>query len=73
MPTSDRVLRALGLRLRQLREARGLTQEQLGEKSDLDQTYLSGIERGTRNPSVVVLSRVAKALKLTLSELMEGV
>ena len=73
MPTSEPVLRALGLRLRQLREARGLTQEHLGEKAELDQTYLSGVERGTRNPSLVVLSRVAKALKLTLSELMEGV
>lgn len=73
MPASDPVLRTLGLRLRQLREARGLTQEQLGEKAELDQTYLSGVERGIRNPSVVVLSRLAKGLKLSLSELVEGV
>jgi transcriptional regulator with XRE-family HTH domain len=69
----EKLLRSLGLRLRQLREARKLTQEQLGEKAQLDQTYLSGIERGTRNPSVLVLGRIAAALKLSLAQLLEGV
>ena len=73
MTTRQRLLRSLGLRVRQLREARGLTQEQLGEKAELDQTYLSGIERGVRNPSIEVLARVAKALRISLAELFEGV
>jgi transcriptional regulator with XRE-family HTH domain len=72
MPAPDRTLRALGLRARQLREALGLNQETLGEKAQLDQTYISGIERGVRNPTVKVLGRLAKALKVSLAELFTG-
>lgn len=73
MPARDRTLRSLGLRVRQLREARDLSQEALGEKAQLDQTYISGIERGVRNASVVVLARLASALKISLAELFTGV
>ena len=73
MPARDRTLRSLGLRVRQLREARDLSQEALGEKAQLDQTYISGIERGVRNASVVVLARLAGALKISLAELFTGV
>ena len=43
-----RALRAFGLNVRKRREAKGLTQERAGEKSNLDPTYISGIERGVR-------------------------
>ena len=73
MPTRDRFLRTLGQRVRHLREERGLTQEKLGEKAQLDQTYISGIECGARNPSALVLSKIAAALKVSLAQLVEGV
>lgn len=48
--------------VRRLRKERGLTQEQLAHEVGIDLTYLGGIERGRRNPSVEVLGRIAHAL-----------
>jgi transcriptional regulator with XRE-family HTH domain len=45
----------------------------LAEKADLDQTYISGIERGIRNPSVLSIVRLAKALGSSVSELSRGI
>jgi transcriptional regulator with XRE-family HTH domain len=73
MAVRHRSLRALGLNLRKFRENRGLTQERLGERAELDPTYISGIERGIRNPSLLSLVRIAKALRATTAELCEGV
>lgn len=50
-----------------------MTQEKLAEKADLDRTYISGIERGTRNATILSVNRVAKALDLSLTDLVEGV
>ena len=60
----------LGLALRQRRVAIGVSQERLGELSGLDRTYISGIERGVRNPTIDSLSRIAEALECELSELL---
>jgi transcriptional regulator with XRE-family HTH domain len=49
----------VGRNVRQLRQDRGLTQEQLAFEAQLDLTYVGGIERGRRNPSLVVLVRLA--------------
>ena len=57
----------VGRNIRQLREERGLTQEKLAVDSEIDLTYLGGIERGKRNPSLLVLGRIAKALDLELT------
>jgi len=73
MAVRHRSLRALGLNLRRIREEKALTQERLGERSDLDPTYISGIERGIRNPTVLSLVRIAKALRVSTPELCEGV
>lgn len=73
MPRRDPLLTALGRRVRALRETQSLTQEQLGEKADLDQTYISDIERGERNPSVLIVGQLAKAFRLSLAELFAGV
>ncbi len=69
MPRRDPLLTALGRRVRALRVTQGLTQEQLGEKADLDQTYISDIERGERNPSVLIVGQLARAFRLSLAEL----
>lgn len=48
--------------MRRLRLEKGLTQEQLAFEADLDLTYVGGIERGRRNPSILVIARLAEAL-----------
>ena len=73
MPKRDLVLAALGQNVRRRREARELTQEKLAEKAGLDPTYISGIERGLRNPGIKNLAKLAKALGFTTAELCEGV
>ena len=64
--------RVVGANVRRLRKERGLTQEQLALDAAIDLTYLGGIERGRRNPSVVVLGRVAAVLGVTPSMLLEA-
>lgn len=62
----DDLRAAFGDRVRELRERAGLTQEALAERADLDVTYVSGIERGRRNPGLNILGRLAKALRVSL-------
>jgi transcriptional regulator with XRE-family HTH domain len=69
----DPLLRGLGWRVRQLREAKGWTQEILTGRARLDRSYIAGIEAGLRNPSTKALARIARALGVTLSVLFEGV
>jgi transcriptional regulator with XRE-family HTH domain len=66
-------LTRFGANVRDLREKSELTQERLSELSELDQTYISGIENGSRNPTILSVGRIAKALKTTVSELCEGI
>ena len=53
---------ALGQALRDLRERRGWSQEDLGFEAELDRTYVSGVERGVRNPTVATLMKICRAL-----------
>ena len=69
----SRPLASFGLNVRKRRESLDLTQIEAAERADLDPTYISGIERGVRNPSLVSIARVAKALDITVSELCAGV
>ena len=73
MPKRDSVLAKLGLNLRMQREAREFTQENLAERASLDSTYVSGIERGLRNPGIKNVAMLAKAFGLTTAELCKGV
>lgn len=63
------LLRKLGARLKEIRKARGLTQEALAEKVDLTPQYLSRLEAGHQSPSVETVARLAEALDLELYEL----
>ena len=56
--------------VRRLRHQRGLTQEQLAFEAEIDLTYVGGIERGRRNPSLMVMARIAEALKVPLPKLL---
>lgn len=62
----------VGTNVRTLRLARGLTQEQLAFEADLDLTYVGGIERGKRNPSLLVMARLAESLDVPLTALMQS-
>ena len=73
MPTKDRTLRTFGLNVARAREKLGLSQDKLAEKADIDRTYLSGIERGVRNPGIRTVMRLAKALRLGVGDLCRGV
>ncbi len=61
---------ALGHRIRHLRERLGLSQEELAERANLHWTYVSGLERGRRNPGLSTLVRLASALETTLPALV---
>ena len=60
----------VGQNVRRLREEAGLSQEKLALEAELDRTYVSGVERGVRNPTVTVLARIAKALKTDPDKLL---
>jgi len=64
------VRQRVGLNLQNLRRDRGFTQEELAHRADVHQTYLSGVERGRRNASVVVLQRIAEALNADIYDLV---
>lgn len=55
------------------REALGLTQEDLAEKARIHRTYLSDVERGTRNLALVNIERLAAALAMSMAELFAAV
>lgn len=61
----------IGWNLRRLRAERGLTQEIFATDSGIDRGYISGVERGVRNPSATVLAKIADALDADVSELFD--
>lgn len=60
------------MRIRDLRKARGLTQEQLAEKAGLSRSHLSEIETGAAPPNTLRLEAIARALRVTTAELFGG-
>lgn len=65
------VRRRVGRNVRHFREELGLTQEALAFDCALHRTYISGVERGIRNPTILVLEKIAKALQIPASKLLE--
>lgn len=61
----------VGRNFKRLRQMRGLTQEQIEERSGLSQQYLSGLERGNRNPTIVTLFEISLALEVHYLELLQ--
>lgn len=69
METTKQALKRLALRTRELRLAKGWTQEACALEAAMSSVYLSGIERGVRNPTVKNLARLATALDVDIAEL----
>jgi transcriptional regulator with XRE-family HTH domain len=63
----------LGKRVRYLRQNRGWSQEELAFNSNINSNYLSDLERGRRNPSLMILKRLADAFEIDISTLLKGV
>lgn len=69
---SHPLLKRVGARLRKAREAKGLSQEALALAAGLDRSYVSGLERGEFNVSIVALAKLARAASVRLSALVES-
>ena len=72
MTTEDVRLR-FGRAIRRKREKLGVSQEAFADMCGLDRTYIGGIERSERNVSLVNIEKIAKTLKISLSELFRRV
>lgn len=70
IPQKDPLL-VFGLRLAELRKEQGISQEQLAYMSGVARSYVSGVERGQRNISLINITRLAQALQLPPSKLLE--
>jgi len=71
--TEDRKkLIIFGQNLRKLRNQKEISQEELAEKTKLDRTYISGLERGKRNPSFLTLIKLAQTLDISIEKFFNG-
>jgi transcriptional regulator with XRE-family HTH domain len=66
------IRRRVGANVKAAREAKGWSQEELADRARMHRTYVSGIERGIRNPTITVLERVGKALGIAPGNLLNG-
>ncbi len=62
-----------GKRVTYLRKKKGYSQEDLAFRTGLNKNYISDIERGTRNPTLKAVSKIAKGLNMTIEELFKGI
>lgn len=72
-PDEAFLLQALGMRVAYLRKRKGMSQLNLSLEARIAKSYLSDLERGKRNPGVIVLTRIAEALQVSLEELFKGI
>ena len=61
----------VGKRVNELRNKLGLCQEELADYAELDRTYITSVERGRRNISIVNIEKLASALKVTLKDFFD--
>lgn len=65
------ILKHLGDKLRFYRTQKGYSQEVFADKTELDRTYISGLERGKRNPSYLIIKRIANTLDIQEQQLFQ--
>ncbi len=73
MPKPLPITNRFGMRMRELRRARHLSQEDLAELCGLDRTYISGVERGQRNIALRNIEALAQALDVSLADLFKDI
>ena len=66
------LLKSFGSLITTRRKKLGISQEELASRADLDRTYISGLERGVRNPSLTAIAKVAVGLGITVEKLVKG-
>jgi transcriptional regulator with XRE-family HTH domain len=66
----DSLLQTIGARVRQAREKRGWSQETLAAEAGVDRSYMSGVERGVRNVTVLKLEAIARAIGVSARDLL---
>ncbi|HTA81464.1 MAG TPA: helix-turn-helix transcriptional regulator [Bacteroidia bacterium] len=69
----ERELKKLGTQIRQVRNDKGLTLEELASKSDKAYQVLQRLETGKENPSMYLLAEIASGMKMTLEALLKGI
>jgi transcriptional regulator with XRE-family HTH domain len=72
MQPPSNVARALGKAVREYRLKKGLTQQEVADKCGLDISYVGGIERGQRNPTLGVIHGLASVLGVKVSDLLKN-
>ena len=72
MRIEKKAAKTFGRRLRQLRQERGWSQEELSTRADISKNYIGEIERGENNISIHYIARLAAALSVTLGEMFQG-
>ena len=65
------IAKSFGARVKELRKTQGISQEDLAHRCMLDRTYISGIERSIKNPSLNALETIAKGFGITVGELFK--
>lgn len=65
------IQRQVGRNLKRIRKEKGWSQEELAFESGIHRTYISGIERGARNPTIVILARLAETLRVSVDQLVK--
>jgi transcriptional regulator with XRE-family HTH domain len=68
---NESTLNALANNVRRLRKVVGLSQEELAFQCEIDRTYISKVERGVANPSLLILARIAEVLEVRIEELVK--
>jgi transcriptional regulator with XRE-family HTH domain len=68
----DNIRVSFGKAVRQRRHKLGVSQEAFADLCDLDRTYVGGIERGERNVALINIQKIARAFRISISELFRG-
>lgn len=69
---TGQILSCFGQKVRAARKMKNLSQEALADRSELDRTYIGGVERGERNISLINIEKIAKALEVDIKDLFDN-
>ena len=71
MSQKDKILTRFGNRVRKIRNSQDISQERLAIDASIERSYMGAIERGERNPTLIKIVAIAKALKVKVSDLLD--